>query len=485
MPQFIDFSRIQVKGGDGGAGCTSFRREAHVPKGGPDGGDGGSGGSVIIEADPSVSTLIDYRYKHHFNAKRGTHGQGSKKHGKDGEDLVLKVPLGTTVKEMDKDGHEVVGVIADLTHPGDRVIAGPGGIGGMGNTHFVTPTRRAPAFAQKGEPARPHWIELELKLLADAALIGLPSAGKSSLIARMSSAKPKIADYPFTTLVPNLGVVKTPEGSFVIADIPGLIKGASDGKGLGHDFLRHIERSVVLVHVVDVADVLPEEVEINFNTINEELKVYNAELSARPQIVVANKIDAGDPQLTSEAVATLQGTAQKEGLPFYAVSALTGEGVTSLELGIDSTIKKAQKDAGDKSQVKNEVNVDAYDLDRPNEDLANKLDTAAENALDRLRVSRRNVVQNSNSIELEATYTLRKKQKDREASIKRLNANTWRVSGDALERAVLMCDWENDEGIAFFEKQLERMGMDEDFQKAGIQDGDEIRVLDYAFTYKI
>lgn len=482
MPQFIDFSRIQVKGGDGGAGCMSFRREAHVPKGGPDGGDGGRGGSVIIEADPSVSTLIDYRFKHHFNAKRGTHGQGSRKHGKDGDDLVLKVPLGTTVKEMDEEGHEVVDVIADLVHAGDCVVAGPGGIGGMGNTHFVTPTRRAPAFAQKGEPARPHWIELELKLLADAALIGLPSVGKSSLIARMSSAKPKIADYPFTTLVPNLGVVKTPDGSFVIADIPGLIEGASAGKGLGHDFLRHIERSAVLVHVVDVADVLPEEVEINFNAINAELKAYNPELSDRPQIVVANKIDAGDAQLTSEAVAMLQELAQKAGLPFFAVSAVTGEGITSLELGIESAIKKAKCAVEEASSEGSDKTTSSalrgvaggLELLESESGSGSPADTATSAALT-----------TPNSTEFEATYTLKKKQKDKEVSIKRLNANTWRVSGEALERAVLMCDWENEEGIAFFEKQLERMGVDEDFQKAGIQDGDEIRVLDYAFTYKI
>lgn len=440
MPQFIDFSRIQVKGGDGGAGCMSFRREAHVPKGGPDGGDGGNGGSVILEADENVSTLLDYRFKHHFSAERGTHGQGSRKHGKDGKDLVLKVPVGTVAKSMNEEGTQAKEIIGDLAVPGARIVVGPGGMGGMGNTHFVSSTRRAPAFAQKGEPARAHWIELELKLLADAALIGMPSVGKSSLIARMSSAKPKIADYPFTTLVPQLGVVAAGGDSFVVADIPGLIEGASEGKGLGHDFLRHIERSAVLVHVVDVSDVLPEEVLENFSVINKELAAHNPQLARRPQIVVANKIDAGDAQLTSLAVAALQDAAAQEGLPFFAVSAVTGEGIKALELGIGEAVKKARATDGAATKAKTEF---------------------------------------------DAAYTLKKKCDEKKLTIERLNAHTWRVSGEAFERAVLMCDWENEEGIAFFEKQLERMHANEDFEAAGIQVGDEIRVLDYAFTFKL
>ena len=242
MARFTDLSKINVKGGDGGAGCMSFRREAFVPKGGPDGGDGGNGGDVIVEADPQLSSLIDYRYKHHFRAERGTHGQGARRHGKDGADLVLKVPLGTVIHELDPRTQEPVYQIADLTQPGERVVVAPGGIGGRGNIHFVTSVRRAPAFAEKGDPAQEHWIELEMKLMADAALVGMPSVGKSSIIARISAARPKIADYPFTTLVPNLGVVRTKDGSrsFVAADVPGLIEGASEGRGLGHQFLRHI-----------------------------------------------------------------------------------------------------------------------------------------------------------------------------------------------------------------------------------------------------
>ncbi len=249
---FVDKVHIYVKGGDGGAGCMSFRREAHVPKGGPDGGDGGHGGDVVLVADSSLSSLIDYRFKHHFKAQRGTHGKGSKMHGARGEDLILRVPVGTIVREYSEDDKVAGELIADLTHDGERVIVAEGGIGGRGNTHFVTSTRRAPAFAELGEPADDKWIELEMKLVADAALVGMPSAGKSSLISKMSAAKPKIADYPFTTLVPNLGVATSGDLSFVVADVPGLIEGAHEGRGLGHEFLRHIERTALIVHVVDL-----------------------------------------------------------------------------------------------------------------------------------------------------------------------------------------------------------------------------------------
>ena len=256
--EFIDKVRIFVKGGDGGAGCMSFRREAHVPKGGPDGGDGGFGGNVILQADRSKSSLIDYRYKHHFKAERGTHGKGSKRHGQNGEDLILKVPVGTIVHVVDVENENAVNKgalgeqLADLTTEGQKVCVSHGGTGGRGNCHFVTPTRRAPEFAELGEPVEGKWIELEMKLMADAALVGMPSAGKSSLISRLSAAKPKIADYPFTTLTPNLGVVKVDNMSYVLADVPGLIEGAHKGKGLGIEFLRHIERSALIVHIVDM-----------------------------------------------------------------------------------------------------------------------------------------------------------------------------------------------------------------------------------------
>ncbi|MCL2826170.1 MAG: GTPase ObgE, partial [Eggerthellaceae bacterium] len=280
---FIDKVRIFVHGGNGGAGCMSFRREAYVPKGGPDGGDGGHGGNVVIEADGAVSSLIEYRFKHHFKATRGTHGKGSKMNGARGDDLVLKVPLGTVVREYHEESHEVGDLIADLTHDGERVIVAHGGIGGRGNTHFVTSTRRAPAFAELGEPAQEAWVELEMKLMADAALVGVPSAGKSSLIARISAARPKIADYPFTTLVPNLGVARSGDLSFVAADIPGLIEGAHEGKGLGHEFLRHIERTALIVHIVDMTGGYEGRDPVgDYEVINRELELYAQELAERP-----------------------------------------------------------------------------------------------------------------------------------------------------------------------------------------------------------
>ena len=283
---FTDLSHINVKGGDGGAGCMSFRREAFVPKGGPDGGDGGHGGDVVLVADPQLSSLIDYRYKHHFRASRGTHGQGARRHGRRGDDLELRVPLGTVVRELDPATMEPLYDIADLTHPGERVIVAPGGVGGRGNIHFVTSIRRAPAFAEKGEPALEHWIELEMKLMADVALVGMPSVGKSSLIARLSAARPKIADYPFTTLIPNLGVVKSRSGSsFVAADVPGLIEGAA------------------------------------------ELAASASSLAERPQVVVANKCDMPG---TEDAVQALKERAEADGKPFFAVSSVTGEGLDQM-----------------------------------------------------------------------------------------------------------------------------------------------------------
>ena len=305
---FIDKVRIHVKGGNGGAGCMSFRREAHVPKGGPDGGDGGHGGNVVVEADASLSSLIEYRFKHHFKAERGTHGKGSRMHGATGEDLVLKVPMGTVVHEYFEESKEVGELIADLTHDGERVTVAEGGRGGRGNIHFVTPTRRAPAFAELGEPSQERWIELEMKLMADAALVGMPSAGKSSLIAKMSAARPKIADYPFTTLVPNLGVARSGDYSFVVADIPGLIEGAHEGRGLGHEFLRHIERTALIVHVVDLTG--------DYEGREDSIAAAGGDEFAPSPV---------DPKL-------------------YRISALTGEGVDGLKAAIATKVHELREE---------------------------------------------------------------------------------------------------------------------------------------------
>lgn len=434
---FTDLSHINVKGGDGGAGCMSFRREAFVPKGGPDGGDGGHGGSVIVEADAQLSSLIDYRYKHHFRAGRGTHGQGARRYGRDGEDLVLKVPLGTVVRELDPQTQTPMYQIADLTQPGERVIVAPGGAGGRGNIHFVTSVRRAPAFAEKGEPALEHWIELEMKLMADAALVGMPSVGKSSIIARISAARPKVADYPFTTLVPNLGVARATSGqSFVAADVPGLIEGASEGKGLGHQFLRHIERTALIMHVVDVTggyegrDVIEDYV-----TINAELAAYASEMAVRPQVVVANKCDLPGCE---EAVERLRAAAEADGHEFFAVSAATG-------LGLDALVNRVAAMVAD---LRREV-------------------AAAEPERD-----------------LTETWERDRQRRDKRMVIRREERHVWRVSGAAIERMVVQTDWENDEAVAFLQHRFDRCGLDLQLAKAGAVNGDEIRILGFAFTYE-
>lgn len=290
---FVDEAQVNVRGGDGGAGAISFRREAHVPRGGPDGGNGGTGGDVILRADHNVASLLAFRDHPHRRAGSGTHGQGDKRHGADGDDLVVPVPVGTTVR--DRDG----GLLADLVNHGDRVVVAEGGRGGRGNTAFAGNRRRAPGFAEQGEYGEERWLRLELRLMADVALVGFPNAGKSTLIAAVSAAKPKIAAYPFTTLVPNLGVVRFHEHEFVVADVPGLIEGAAEGKGLGHRFLRHVERARVLVLLVDLASVeqrTPAEQEVVLLT---ELERYQPALLDRPRLVVGSKSDVADPELSA------------------------------------------------------------------------------------------------------------------------------------------------------------------------------------------
>src|SRR5213083_3524513 len=281
---FVDEIDIFVKGGDGGAGCISFRREKFVPRGGPDGGDGGAGGSVFLEADPALTTLLDYHYQRHYQAERGQHGEGNNRSGASGEDLVLRVPVGTIVTE--RESGEVLG---DLTEPGQRVLAIRGARGGRGNARFATSTNQAPRRADLGRPGPERWLHLELKLLADVGVIGFPNAGKSTLVSRLSAAKPKIADYPFTTLQPTLGIVRVDEDrTFVIADLPGLIAGAAEGKGLGIRFLRHTERTRILLHMLDLDPQTARDPLDDLHVINRELGAYSPALAERPQIVVAN-----------------------------------------------------------------------------------------------------------------------------------------------------------------------------------------------------
>jgi GTP-binding protein len=449
---FIDQVRIHVKAGDGGAGCMSFRREAHVPKGGPDGGDGGNGGDVILEADQSISSLIDYRFKHHFKAERGTHGKGSRMHGANGENLILKVPVGTLVREYSEETRETGTVLADLTHDGEQFIIAKGGMGGRGNIHFVTSTRRAPAFAELGEPSEECWVELEMKLMADAALVGMPSVGKSSLIARMSAARPKIADYPFTTLIPNLGMVRHGDLSFVVADIPGLIEGAAEGKGLGHEFLRHIERTALILHVLDATGSYEKRDPVeDFEQINHELELYASELGNRPQIVVINKVDMPDTQETAERIkAHLHQKALEKvgGNQFdpafkepdvFCVSAVTGAGIDSLEAAT--------------AQKVHELRAAAAELGQAN-------------------------------VQYGQVWEHKRLERDRFFAVRNLGGGVFQVEGKAVERMVIQTEWDNEEAIAFLQHRLERMGVEKELLKAGAREGDEIRILERAFAFE-
>jgi GTP-binding protein len=320
---FVDEIDVFVKGGDGGAGCISFRREKFVPRGGPDGGDGGDGGDVILEAAAAITTLLDFHYQRHYTAERGTHGQGANKHGRSGEDTVLRVPLGTTVS--DRDGGEPLG---DLTERGQRLVVARGARGGRGNARFATSTNRAPRRADLGRSGEERWIHLELKLLADVGVVGFPNAGKSTLVSRLSAAKPKIADYPFTTLEPTLGIVRVgDERSFVIADLPGLIPGAAQGKGLGIRFLRHTERTRLLVHLIDLDPSTGRDPLDDYRAIQEELQAYSAELAARPQIVAVNKIELPG---TETARGRVERFCAERGIVCHAISAVTGAGLPAL-----------------------------------------------------------------------------------------------------------------------------------------------------------
>jgi len=324
---FVDEVDIHVAAGDGGRGCLSFRREKYVPRGGPDGGDGGAGGSVYIVATPRKNTLVDFRFHPEFEARGGGHGAGSNRTGTSGKDLEIEVPIGTLVFIKDPDTGDLER-LADLAAAGERVVVCKGGRGGLGNARFVSSTNRAPRKVQPGEPGEERSLRLQLKLLADVGLVGFPNAGKSTLIARVSAARPKIANYPFTTLAPNLGVVAmSDDRSFVMADVPGLIEGAHAGHGLGHQFLRHLERTKVLIHLVDISGESGRDPVEDFEIIRRELQLFDAGLAAKPQLVALNKIDALDDP---ERAAAIERHAQATGLEVHRISAVTGEGVGPL-----------------------------------------------------------------------------------------------------------------------------------------------------------
>jgi GTP-binding protein len=328
---FVDEVEIHVRAGDGGRGCVSFRREKYVPRGGPDGGDGGRGGSVILEADEGLSTLLDFRYQRQYGAARGGHGEGSDRHGANGADLVLRVPVGTVVRER-AEGR----LLGDLTRHGEQLVVARGGRGGRGNARFATSTRRAPRHAEPGEAGEERGLRLELKLLADVGVVGFPNAGKSTLVAQLSAARPKIADYPFTTLVPTLGLVRLDEHrSFVIADVPGLIPGAAEGRGLGLRFLRHLERTRLLVHLLDLDPATGRDPVDDWRAIQAELQAYSPELAARPQLVAANKVDL---EGAAPRLRRVEAFARRQGLTVLPVAARAGRGLDALRAAIGAAL---------------------------------------------------------------------------------------------------------------------------------------------------
>ncbi|MGE5508487.1 MAG: GTPase ObgE [Chitinophagales bacterium] len=432
---FIDRARIHIKAGDGGDGAAHFRREKYVPAGGPDGGDGGRGGNVEAEVDPGLSTLLDYRYRTRYHAQNGGDGAGKCMFGTAAEDLVLKVPPGTVIRD------EATGeVLADLVRPGQRAILAFGGRGGRGNPHFATPTRRAPKFAEQGEPGEERWVQLELKLLADVGLIGYPNAGKSTLISRLSAAKPKIADYPFTTLVPNLGVVKIGEGrTLVLADIPGLIPGASQGVGLGHEFLRHVERTRLLVHLLDLAAAEPGRDPVtDFHTINQELAAYSPELATRPQIIAANKLDVTGAR---ERLAEVRPALEAEGFRVFPISGVTGEGLGDL-LAAMADLVLPQKLA--EAEQQRELAPGQFEY-----------------------VGR----------------TERRRSPDGPLAAVKENG-VWVVTGQGLERIVQKADLENDAAVRHLQRVFRERKLDEFLLSAGVRHGDPVKIAGKEFQFE-
>ena len=426
--QFIDKSKISVKAGDGGNGKSSFRREKFVPKGGPDGGDGGKGGDVVLLVDENVNTLLNFRYNKKFIGKNGEHGETKNQYGKGADDCVIKVPRGTLVKDA------VTGeVLADLTLPNQRVVVAKGGRGGRGNAKFKSSSRRAPTFAELGEPGESRDLLLELKLLADVGLVGYPSVGKSSLIAAVSEARPEIADYHFTTLVPVLGVVKLDyEKNFVMADIPGLIEGAAEGVGLGHEFLRHVERTKLILHIVDAAAVEGRNPVDDFHKINFELKKYNEKLAARTQILVANKVDLPQAQ---ENLSALEKLAADNDMKFFAISAVTRQNVKELVNYIGEWLDKHGKDV---ESIIDADDVKVFDLNKD----------------------------------------------DDEVIITRNDAAEFIVHNKNLEKIVAMTNFDNSEGLRRFQFIWRMKNLDAKLKERGIKEGMTVHIGRMEFEWK-
>ncbi|WP_042223341.1 GTPase ObgE [Oceanobacillus manasiensis] len=423
---FVDQVSVYVKAGDGGNGLVAYRREKYVPKGGPAGGDGGNGGDIVFEVDEGLNTLMDFRYNRHFKGKRGENGMSKTQHGKNSAPLVIPVPPGTSV--IDEETEEV---IADLIAHKQRAVIVRGGRGGRGNTRFATPRNPAPDMAENGEPGQERNIKVELKLIADVGLVGFPSVGKSTFLSVVSAAKPKIADYHFTTLAPNLGVIDTSDHrSFVMADLPGLIEGAHEGIGLGHQFLRHVERTRLIVHVIDMAGTEGRDPFEDFVKINQELKEYDMKLTERPQIIAANKMDM--PGASDNL--TLFKEQLGEDIPVYEISALTKEGLRDILFAIADQLDAIPK-------------------------VAPKMEEVEEKVIYR--------------------YT----KEDAPFKITRDDDGAYVLSGDKIEKLFKMTDFARDEAVQRFSRQIRGMGVDKELRERGAKDGDIIRLLDFEFEF--
>lgn len=421
---FIDEVIIELNAGRGGNGCMAFRREKYVEMGGPFGGNGGHGGNIVFEVDEGLNTLIDLRYKKIYKAKQGEHGEGKGCNGKNAEDLIIKVPLGTVITDADTNL-----IIGDLTKKGDSVIAALGGRGGRGNMAFATRTNPAPAFCENGEPGEEKRVKVELKLLADVGLVGLPSVGKSTFISKISAAKPKIAAYHFTTLTPNLGVVKTKDNrSFVVADLPGLIEGASLGEGLGDKFLKHIERTRVIAHIIDMSAFEGRNPVDDYKIINKELEDFNKKLIDKPQIVIANKMDMEDSKKNLEEFKS------HVNCKVYPISAMTGEGIDEVLIVLANMLDKIEKQP-------------LYEEEK---------------------------------FESHVLYKFKKEQPFKVYK----EGDTFVVVGDEIEKILKMTWFASDEAFARFSKKLRKLGIDDKLKEMGIEQGDTVRILDYEFEYR-
>lgn len=425
---FVDKARIFVKGGKGGNGAISFRREIYVPAGGPDGGDGGKGGSIIFEVDEGLKTLMDFRYKKKYVAESGENGRGKKMYGKDAKDLVLRVPPGTIVRD-----EESGLVICDLVNHKQRAVIAKGGKGGKGNVHYKTSTRQAPNFAEAGDHGEERWVTLELKLLADVGLVGFPNVGKSTILSVVTKAKPKIANYHFTTIKPNLGVVEAIQGkSFVLADIPGLIEGAHEGTGLGHEFLRHVERTKLIIHVVDVSGVEGRSPLEDFEKINKELKLFNERLSTRQQVIAANKIDLLEG---NEDYEEFQNLMDEKGYKVFPISAATQDGLRELMLYVTELLDKIEDEEPDESEESHKV------------------------------------------------YNIEKKENDKNEIIVKKENDIYIVEGKAIEKLVYSTNFDNIDSIRRFQSILNKKGVFERLKEIGIEDGDTVKIFDIEFEY--